>query len=555
MLAHMRLVPDSFTVEQLTSMVDKGEFALPEFQRLFIWRPNAVADLLRTIARRWPAGTFLLLEVDGQPDFAFRELMGAPKVTSPKILLLDGQQRTTALYQALNDKAAETYFVDLGQVLESGEFEDEHLRFMRNYTFQKAYPDVNAAAAARIIKVSDLADDAAFQRWLRHVDDSDEQDAYIAIRASELAGFKQYEIPAVKLSHDVPLAAIAKIFETLNRTGTRLATFDLMIARLYPYDFKLRDEWELARSEVSEFAQFGLDADDGVEILKLIALDEHLKQRASGVKLTVKGIRESDVLALSPGAVIQGWKSAVSGFAAALRFVRERCGVIRPGLLPASTMLHPLAHLLSRDDLREHFERDLETWFWAAAFRQAYSQGANTQGVSDARALRGWNEDPEAVPEVIRTFRVDGEVLFESRRRNEMLVRTILSRTVVLNARDWIENKRFLELGEPLEFHHVVPDDFLKKYSRAEPDPVVNYSLLTEASNKSLRNEHPRQVLRRPDVFTSAVQSNQISTSDLENPEADEEEYASEVFRKRADDLLDLIYESVGVARPKDGER
>jgi hypothetical protein len=531
-------------------MVDQGEFALPEFQRLFIWRPNAVADLLRTIARRWPAGTFLLLEVDGQPDFAFRELTGAPKVTSPRILLLDGQQRTTALYQALNDKATETYFVDMGAVREAGEFEDDHLQFMRNSTFLRKYQGLGEASAARIIKVSDLADDSAFQRWLRYVDDPDEQDAYIAIRATELAGFKQYEIPAVKLSHDVPLAAIAKIFETLNRTGTRLSTFDLMIARLYPYDFKLRDEWDAARLATTEFSTFGLEADDGVEILKCIALSEHIRQRSGRGKITVKGIRESDVLALSPAAVIQGWKEAVDGYAAALRFVREHCGVIRPSLLPSFAMLHPIAHLLMQAGQREHFERDLERWFWAAGFRQTYSQGANTQAISDARALRSWNEDADAVPELLRTFRFESEVLLESRRRNEILVRSLMSRSVLLNARDWVKDKRFVELPDALEFHHVVPDDFLKKYSGAETDPVANYSLLAESSNKSLRNEHPRQVLRRPDVVSSAVQSNFVALDLLSSVEADESKYAAAFLSARAEALLDIIFEAVGVARP-----
>src|SRR4051794_26964989 len=117
-------------VSDLLDSVDKGDLALPEFQRRFLWRPPAVADLLRTVARRWPCGTFLLLAVEDKPDFAFKSLEGAPKAKKPRVLILDGQQRSTALYQALTEKAEETYYVDIGAIREAGEFDDEHLKYL-----------------------------------------------------------------------------------------------------------------------------------------------------------------------------------------------------------------------------------------------------------------------------------------------------------------------------------------------------------------------------------------------------------------------------------------
>jgi hypothetical protein len=91
----------------------------------------------------------------------------------------------------------------------------------------------------------------------------------------------------------------------------RLATFDLMVARLYSYDFKLRDKWDDARATHDIFSEYGYDIDEGIEILKLIALREHMRQRESNLKLTIKGIRESDVLALAPETVIASWDTAV----------------------------------------------------------------------------------------------------------------------------------------------------------------------------------------------------------------------------------------------------
>lgn len=547
----MEFTPQNYKVGSLLSRIDAGEIALPEFQRDFIWQPPAIADLLRTVARQWPAGTFLVLEIEESPEFAFKELKGAPKVTKPRILILDGQQRTTALYHALTERAAETYFVDMGAVIQAGEFEDEHLRYLKTTRFTREYPDVEANAKAKIVKVATLADDIAFNQWSRYFSEG-EQDDMFRLRQEVLPGLREYEIPAVRLPSNVPLAAIAKIFETLNRTGIRLATFDLMVARLYPYDFRLRDEWEEARIVYDQFGDLGIE--DGVEVLKVIALHENMRQREANIRITIKGVRESDVLSLPPQTVIDQWTDAAQALSNAIDFVRKECGVIRKGLMPSSTMLLPLAHMLAPSrPRRAGMESDLTRWFWATAFAQTYAQGANTQAVADARMLTAWQADPQAIPDVVQQFRFDPELLVDGRRRNEMLVRGLLCRSVTNNARDWVEDKRFQDLTDKLEAHHVIPDEFLEKHSVGDKDPVANFALLTEVTNKKLRNMHPRDVLARPDVSRDAIRSHRIDPSTLEETPATNgspEAYIAGFLRDRAVVLERAIYEAVGVAKP-----
>lgn len=104
----------------------------------------------------------------------------------------------------------------------------------------------------------------------------------------------------------------------------------------------------------------------------------------------IKGVREGDVLGLNPELVIESRHKAVQAYANALDFVRQRCGAIRPVLGPSTTMLLPLADQLAPDRARRgDLEDDLERWFWATAFSQTYSQGANTPGCARrARAAR-----------------------------------------------------------------------------------------------------------------------------------------------------------------------
>lgn len=462
-LPPVEFTPQNYKVSTLVMRIEAGEIALPEFQRDFLWQPPAIADLLRTVARQWPAGTFLVLEVEDKPAFAFKALKNAPPTDKPKILILDGQQRTTALFHALTDIAGETYFVAMGEIAEAGEFEDDHLRFLKTARFAREYPNVDALAKAKIVKIATLANDLAFNQWCRYLTDA-EQDQMLQIRQELLPGLREYDIPAVRLPSDVPLAAIAKIFETLNRTGMRLATFDLMVARLYPYDFKLRDEWEAARANCDQFDDLGIE--DGVEVLKVIALREHMRQRDANIKLTVKGVRESDVLALAPQTVIDQWADAVQALANAIDFVGSECGAIRKGLMPSSAMLLPLAHMLAPGSAqREGLRADLVRWFWATSFAQTYAQGANTQAVADTRILSAWQADQAAMPDAVRLFRLDSET-----------------------THGWAAPKRDARAGNPLPIRH-------EQRSRLDRGQAISRSPRQAPSASHHAGRVPRQAL------------------------------------------------------------
>lgn len=552
----MKLYNEGFQVADLIERIDNGKIALPEFQRDFEWRPPAVAELLLSIARGWPIGSFLLMEVSDPPPFAIRELAEAPPTNAPVRLILDGQQRSTAIYHAFGDHGREVYHVELGQLLEAGELDEDHLRFEKEAKFSKRFENLKAMAEARVAKVSTLIDQLEWQKWLNHLSE-EEREKMVELKQAHLPGFTSFEIPAHRLEESAKedLAAVAKIFETVNRTGLRLATFDLMVARLYPESFYLKSEWDHARADFDVFANLNFDEDDGIEVLKVIALREHLRQKAQGERLTVKGVREGDVLALPSQLAIQEWPVAIRALVNALEFVRTRCGAIRKFLLPAPALLLVLADALHPEsDQRDGLEDELERWYWATMLRQEYAQGANTQAVSDAQELRAWQQNPAQAPARIEAFRVDDEALMEGRRRNEQLLRGLLGMSIARDARDWIEDSRFQDIAEPLEAHHIFPTDYLNDHYGGEKDPVANFAVLTKSTNAALRDKIPKDVLLDPSVKHAAVTSHPaIELAHLtEDPAAggDPAAYIGRFLEERGAGLVRLMYERVGVPVP-----
>ena len=61
-----------------------------------------------------------------------------------------------------------------------------------------------------------------------------------------------------------------------------------MVAIMYPHKFKLRDEWEKVKTVDPVFEEFAVAP---IEILRLIALREHLRQKRAREKQSVKGVR------------------------------------------------------------------------------------------------------------------------------------------------------------------------------------------------------------------------------------------------------------------------
>ena len=120
-------------VRRLLDKVYSGEIVLPDFQRSFIWEPEDVRELLVSVLGDYFIGS--MLTIDSHKDespFALRLIEGVEKTNNDSRIqtlvkiLLDGQQRTTALFYALYDpdlplkgrKSAYRFFIDLDAALD-----------------------------------------------------------------------------------------------------------------------------------------------------------------------------------------------------------------------------------------------------------------------------------------------------------------------------------------------------------------------------------------------------------------------------------------------------
>src|SRR5215813_10332038 len=86
-----------FELDHLVKNIERGDIALPELQRPFVWPNRKVRDLLDSMLRGFPVG-YLLFWVTGAEVGARAIGIGDKDEAVPRWLIVDGQQRLTSVY-------------------------------------------------------------------------------------------------------------------------------------------------------------------------------------------------------------------------------------------------------------------------------------------------------------------------------------------------------------------------------------------------------------------------------------------------------------------------
>lgn len=94
--------PKSEQLQSILPSIASQKTVLPNFQRPWVWEPDMVRELIVSVANRYPAGSLLTMPISSD-TFALRPFSGAGESlqTNPNMMILDGQQRLTSLFQSL----------------------------------------------------------------------------------------------------------------------------------------------------------------------------------------------------------------------------------------------------------------------------------------------------------------------------------------------------------------------------------------------------------------------------------------------------------------------
>lgn len=371
---------------ELLDGIDAGQVALPNFQRDFDWTDSDVRALLATVLNGWPMGSLLLIEGNAETrDFYDpRPFEYAPPLAKiPDTIVLDGQQRLTSLYAALYDKSESVHAVALGRGLAWDDIDslDDSLRTFKRSVWKEHYATPAAQIASQLMPISALRSSSKFFDWRDVATQGnpalteDLTDLY----RQHLSGLYRYRMPALRITRDTHPAAVARIFERVNKTGQQLGAFDLMVAKSFTPIFNLRVVWERARQRYPELSMFyGSDGLPPLQVIALRVLDD---------------VRTSTVLRLTPASIHDYWERAVESLARAVRFAMQHLGVLSRDWLPYGSLMIVLAAHLWSDQVSNSKAVAIKRWFWRSSLTARYAVGSNSVAVSDFKRLEGGTFD------------------------------------------------------------------------------------------------------------------------------------------------------------------
>jgi len=531
--------PDHISLNTLISRLRDGRYVIPDFQRDFEWKPWDIRDLIRSIFLDYYIGSLLLWK--GKPSnfdalscehvYGFNDQQFAEhgRVGAPEYIVLDGQQRLTALHYALfapdvnlpSRTNRATYFVRVNEFM-AEEYDQAFDYEWHTRKFSKILAEPELQYSHHIFPLPILSKDGrAALKWSMGYEAYWKNQVQIAEEAgkeSEVSAAKthienssafdsflqsltdQFQVSYIELDEDIGIDKVCDIFTQINSKGVQLDVFDLINALLKPKDVQLKHMWR----EASERLQFADNGKMNVYVLQVISIlkqaycsPKYLYFLLPGQKKSVRdpnGTRREEVLIADTTEFTTNWNQAVNALEKAIDMLRhpQEFGVIAARYIPYVSILPAFAAMQAYvktcpADIRLTAQRKIRLWYWASVFLKRYSGSVESTSARDFLDMKRWIESDSAEPILIGEFKSRFKTLDlrNEKKRGSSVYNGIFNLLVIQGARDWITGG--VARGDDLDDHHIVPQSWGKKNLAPKAvDTILNRTPLSADTNRNI---------------------------------------------------------------------
>ena len=210
---------NQYLIESVLAKVRENEIAIPEIQRPFVWDGSQVRDLLDSLYQGFPVGYLIAWR---NPDVQLKDGTTA----SGKMILIDGQQRVTALTAAI-----------IGQQVINKEYRKVRISIAFN-PLEERFEVSNPAITKNAAWISDVATivsgqtrrTKAIQEYMEANPTADEEKVEKSL--DNLTAIAKKQIGLIELSHDLDIETVTEIFIRINSKGTVLSQADFVMSKI-----------------------------------------------------------------------------------------------------------------------------------------------------------------------------------------------------------------------------------------------------------------------------------------------------------------------------------
>ena len=571
--------------------VNTGKIQLPDFQRGWVWDDNRIKGLIASVAKSFPIGAIMLLETGNENiRFKTKPIEGVQGLNGnkPEMLILDGQQRITSLYQAIitnrvvntrNDKGYEIkrwYYIDMVKALEP------------DYDLEEAIFSINEKKIiteniGRDVVLDLSTQENEFEHLMYPISMINEYDEW-RTKFSEywdydrekikfwnkfenkiIKVFNGYNLPVIIMKKDNPKEAVCQVFEKVNTGGISLTVFELLTASFASDEFDLKADWEDIKKKFKPFKV--LNNTSNTDIIQAITLYSTYKNRLNlqlfdnNDNVPAVSAKRKEMLNLKLADYEKYRNDIVRGFIKASKILVEN-HIFNARDLPYSTQLVPMAAILAKlgdkiDNIGN--KNKLMRWFWCGVFGELYGSANETRYALDMTQVTDWIVNNNEEPKTIYDANFSPSRLNTLRTRNSAAYKGVYAMLMDDNTKDWLSATKIdlsTYFSESIDIHHIFPVAWCEKnhIDRGDYDSIVNKTPLSGRTNRIVSGDAPSKYLDRlkNHAGVSDEEFNNVLLSHVVSPELMYQDDFKNFFAYRKEQILQRIEKAMGKLIPRE---
>ena len=273
-------------VDDLVRGVRIGRIGLPDLQRPFVWTDNKVRDLFDSMIKGYPIGYVMIWESPADYETKKNVIGKNEKIhDEPKELVIDGQQRLTALVAAM-----------YGVVVKDKNFADKEIKISFNPLTREfaVWTPAYEQDTEWISRISDVflakeqnsiislrrkfikeANEGRAKKNLGELTEDEETTIEDSINA--LLNLSDFSLPTLEIQYNADEEAVADIFVRVNSGGQKLTENNFIQTLISVYENETSDR-------INEFSEKSRTPADNTSYNTLLAIEpSHLIRMAVGV--------------------------------------------------------------------------------------------------------------------------------------------------------------------------------------------------------------------------------------------------------------------------------
>jgi hypothetical protein len=212
------------SVEQILNEIKSNEIVIPEIQRPFVWKPKQVRDLIDSLYTGYPTGYLIISQ---SPDMKLK----TGKISQGEKIMIDGQQRTTALMTAI-----------LGLEVINAKFEKKAIKISFNPLAEDT-EDVFKVQDNAILKdktwITDISklftaefDSFTFVQKYCEQNPDTLTPTELNKKITRLLSIKNRSIGVITLDKELTIDEVTEIFIRINSQGAKLNQADFAMSKI-----------------------------------------------------------------------------------------------------------------------------------------------------------------------------------------------------------------------------------------------------------------------------------------------------------------------------------